>query len=170
VESAVQWAAHGVDAVSAVHGVSLLFSGDQPHRYVDAANHQDALFRFHLAGRVRSEPAVAGIDLTRLQRATKCAQHSTGGCRDHIVDGRGMRFGEARRIDLVVLCDGPVHAERHRPWLAGQVSNPQRSLPAFDADSGGVRDWWHRLSYFADSGPWTSPRRPCTHHDTSGGK
>src|SRR5205807_1465052 len=86
------------------------------------------------------------------QRAPKGAEHSTGGRRDHIVDGRRMRFGEARRIDLVVLCDGPVHAERHRLWLAGQVGNPQRSLPALDADAGGVRDCWHCLSYVADSG------------------
>ena len=103
------------------------------HGHVNPTNDEDAVLGFHLAGDVRREPSAARIDVTRLQRASKGAEHSTGRGRDHVVDRGGVRFGEARRIDLVVLRDRAVHAERHGLRFARQVGDPQRSLEALDA-------------------------------------
>src|ERR1700730_2987240 len=57
---------------------------------------------------------VARIDLTRIQRASEGAEHSTGGRGDQVVDRGGMRLRKFCRIDFVVLGNGPVDAKDHR--------------------------------------------------------
>ena len=54
---------------------------------VDAADHQDSFLGFNLPGYVSRQSSVAGINLARFQRASKCAQHSTGGGRNDVVQG-----------------------------------------------------------------------------------
>jgi len=34
-----------------------------------------------------------------------------GGCRNHVIQRGGERLCDTRRIDLIVLGDGPVHTE-----------------------------------------------------------
>src|ERR1700680_3849551 len=85
MKRSVERAPHGVDTVDAVHGWPGVFRRGQPHRDVNAANDEDALIGFHLAGYVCREPATARIDLTRLQRASKGSEHSTRGCGDHVI-------------------------------------------------------------------------------------
>jgi hypothetical protein len=48
----------------------------------------------------------------RLQRATKSAYHSSCGCSDDVIDGGRVRFAQCRGIDLVMLGNCPVYAER----------------------------------------------------------
>jgi hypothetical protein len=54
---------------------------------VDPADYQDSLLGFHLSRYVYRQSPIAGIDLARLQRASKSAQHSTSGCGDDIIQG-----------------------------------------------------------------------------------
>ena len=111
--------------------------------YNGRGNDEDALIGFHLAGHVRRETAVAGIDLTRLQRASKGADHSTRGRRDHVVDGRRMGFRKTRGIHFVVLRDRAVHAEHDRLRLTRETRDAQRSFHAFDVDLRRVNDASH---------------------------
>jgi hypothetical protein len=66
---------HGIDPVDPVYRLPGVLWSREAHRDVDAANDEDPLLGFHLAGHVGGEAAVAGIDLTRLQRASKGADH-----------------------------------------------------------------------------------------------
>lgn len=45
---------------------------------------------FYLAGYLCYELPVARINVTRFQRASEGANHSTGGCCDYVVDRRGV--------------------------------------------------------------------------------
>ena len=106
MECTVERTSHRVDGADAVHGGPLGVRRGQPHRDVNPSNDEHAILGFDLAGHIRGEASAARIDLTRLQRASKGPEHSTGRGRD--VDGRGVRFGQARRVDLVVLSDHAV--------------------------------------------------------------
>jgi len=87
VQRPVQRAAHGVNAVRALDRFSCRFRRLQLHSHVNAANDEYTLLCFHLSGDIRGQFPIAGIDLARFQRASKSAHHSTGGCRNHIVNG-----------------------------------------------------------------------------------
>ena len=83
------------------------------------------VLRLDLADDVGRELAAVGIDLTRLQRASERAQHSTGGRRDHVIDRRRVRLSERRRVDLVVLGNGAVRAETDGLRFAWKRRGPQ---------------------------------------------
>jgi hypothetical protein len=53
---------------------------------MDPADDQNTFFGLDITGHFRSQLAVAGIDLTRFQRAPKSTHHSTSGGSDDIVD------------------------------------------------------------------------------------
>ena len=57
---------------------------------VNAPYHQHAVLGFNLAANLGDQPAVAGVDLTRLQRASEGAEQSATGGGNQIVDGRGV--------------------------------------------------------------------------------
>ena len=111
MQCAIEWAAHGVEAVHAFYGSAVLFSRRQPHGHVDAAYDEHTFLRLYLAGHFPNELPVARIDVTRLQRASEGAEHSTSSRSNHVVDRRGVRLLEFRGIDFVVLGYGPVDAE-----------------------------------------------------------
>ena len=73
MECTVEGTAHGVHAVDAVDGWPRVFQRGKPHRHVNAPYDEDALLGFYLARHVRHKAAPAGIDPTRLQRASKGA-------------------------------------------------------------------------------------------------
>jgi len=87
VQRPVQRAAHGVKAVRPLDCLPRRFRRFQSHGHVNAANDEYAILSFHLPGYIRGQFSVAGIDLARFQRASKSAHHSTGGRRNHIVNG-----------------------------------------------------------------------------------
>jgi hypothetical protein len=104
---------------------------------MDPSDDQNTFFGLDLTGYFRGQLAVAGIDLTRFQRASKSAHHSTSGGSDDIVNGGSVRFLQFGWVDFVVLRYGPVHAENHRLRFARKMSNAKRSSTAFN---GGFRD------------------------------
>ena len=57
--------------MDAVHRWPRIRRRSQPHRDVNAPNDEHAVICFHLARNVGRESPAAGIDLTRLQRASK---------------------------------------------------------------------------------------------------
>ena len=57
---------------------------------VDAAYHEHTVLGFNFAADLCDQPAVAGVDLTRLQRASEGAEQSATGGGDQVVDGRGV--------------------------------------------------------------------------------
>jgi len=61
---------------------------------MNPANHQHAVFGFDFSRHIGTELAAARVDLARLQRATKGAEQSTGGCGDDVVERGRVRFGE----------------------------------------------------------------------------
>jgi len=87
VQRPVQRATHGVNPVCTLDRGPCRFRRFEAHRHVNAANDEYTLLRFHLPGHLRGQFSVACIDLARFQRASKSAHHSTGGRRNHIVNG-----------------------------------------------------------------------------------
>jgi hypothetical protein len=73
-------------------------------------------------------------DPARLQRAAKGARQSTGGCRNEIVDRRGVGFVN-RRIYAVVL--GNFRVDSKQNWLRRrrQVCPAQRALDALNTNT-----------------------------------
>src|ERR1700722_17892721 len=78
VQRAIERAMHGVEAVEALDGVANTFGRDQAHDDVNAPYDQDVLLGFHFAGNFADELPITGVNLTRLQRASEGAEHSTG--------------------------------------------------------------------------------------------
>jgi hypothetical protein len=104
---------------------------------VDAPDHQDLAVALHLSPGFRHQPAVAGRNFARLQRASERAGQSASGRRDDIVEGGGMRLVHGG-VDPVVLGDLGVHSEEDRGGNVGQIGTAQGPLDAFDFDAGGV--------------------------------
>ena len=124
MQRAIERASHGVKAVHAFHGFKGLFWRHEPHSQVDAPYYEHTFLCFHLASHFPYELPAARIDVTRIQRASEGAEHSTGGRGDQVVDRGGMRLGKFCWIDFVVLGDGPVDAEDDRLRFTGQVGDP----------------------------------------------
>ena len=114
MQGSIQRAAHGVNPVHSLHGFKRLFRRHQPHRHVDASEDEHAILGFHFSGHFPHELPVARINVTRIQRASESAEHSTGGRGDHVVNRRGVRLRKFGWIDLVMLRNGPVDAKNHR--------------------------------------------------------
>jgi hypothetical protein len=132
VQRPVQGAVHGVHAVRTLDYLSRRFRHRYAHRYVNSADDQYTLLHFNFSGYIRGQLSIAGIDMARFQRTSEGTHHSTCGCGDHIVNGRGVRLFQLCWVNFVVLRNGPVDAEGHWLWLAGQVRNSEGSLLSFD--------------------------------------
>jgi len=98
---------------------------------VNAADNQRSAFVFHFAASVSLDLPVIDFDFARCQRAGKCAQQSTRGRSDDIVQSRCVRFLEILRVHPVVFGHRPVSAEINRIRLARQVSYPKRAGNSF---------------------------------------
>jgi hypothetical protein len=119
MQCAIQRTAHSVETVHALHGFKGLFWRHQPHSQVDATYYEHAFFCFHLASHFSHELPVARINVTRIQRASEGAQHSTGSRGDHVVDRGGVRLRQFGWVDLVMLGNGPVDAKDYRLRFTG---------------------------------------------------
>lgn len=104
LKRARDWAATRVHLVNPLNGFPLLRRRFQPVVDVDAPDHQHVFFEFDFSGGLRNELIVAGIDLTRLQRASEGSRESTGGRSHDVVQRRSMRRILVRR-NLVVFGD-----------------------------------------------------------------
>lgn len=109
---------------------------------VDAFEDQHLVLDLDLAAHLGGQPALAGIDVARLQRTCQGAGESAACGGDQVIDRRGVRRRDLW-ADAVVLGDGAVHAERHGARLGGQISKSQRPDLSFDSDLGDVGDVGH---------------------------
>ena len=80
MQRSIQRAAHGINGVHALDLLSCFFLGCQTHRDVNPADDEHAILFFYLAGHIGGELSIAGINLTRFQRASKGAHHSASRC------------------------------------------------------------------------------------------
>lgn len=127
----------------------------QPVLNVDALDHQDAVIRLDLTGRLACESAFACGDLTRLQRASERSGQSAGRRRDHVVERR-RSLGVAAPCDAVVVGHGVVHPELDRLVARGQPGSPERPANPLDADARRVCDLAHAPESIAlRSAPYT---------------
>src|ERR1700730_10058397 len=110
---------------------------------MNAADDEHAFFRFHLPCHLSQELAVTSIDVTRFQRASKSAQHSTGSRGNHIVQSGCVRLHDLGRIDFVVLGNRTVDAETDRLRLTRQSGDAQRTSLSLNSYFGNVHDLRH---------------------------
>jgi hypothetical protein len=108
---------------------------------MDAPYNQNAFLRFDFARYFAHELPVARINVARFQRASKCAEHSTGGGGNHVVDRRSVRVRQLSGIDFVVLGDCTVDAEDHRLRLTGQIGDSNGTDLSLDTSLRNVRDF-----------------------------
>ena len=87
-------------------------------------------FSFRPANEVAAQAAFLGINLARIQPATKGAEHSTAKSCNDVVNSRRVRLGQTALVDAAVLRKDTVHAEHHRLRIARQVRPPQPGLEA----------------------------------------
>src|SRR5689334_8662948 len=80
-------------AMYAFDGLAHIFRSSKLHLDMDPANDQHAVFSFDLSANVSSQPATAGIDFARLQRAPEGSEHSPAGRSDNVVQGCRVRLG-----------------------------------------------------------------------------
>jgi len=127
-------AAAGVKAVRALGGLSLVLrAAGQLISNANAFDHQHLVLDFHVAFSLAHEPAVAGVDPARLQRATQGAGQSTGsGCHD-IIERRGVVGVEPGR-GSVVLAHLVVGSENDGFGLHRHIGPADRASIANDPD------------------------------------
>src|SRR6266566_7706048 len=112
----------------ALHCILDLFPRHQAHRYMNPADHQHALLRFHLSSHIRGQFAVARIDLARFQRTSESAHHSTSGCGNDIVE----QYGE---VPAGVRYVTSKH-KRHHSWIPlSKTQSPYEAVEASQIES-----------------------------------
>src|SRR6266853_5803497 len=85
-------AVHRIDCMHTLHLLLCPFWRYQAQGNMNPADYQDAFLLLHLSGHICRELPIAGIDLTRFQRASEGAHHSSSCRRDDVVDGGSMGF------------------------------------------------------------------------------
>lgn len=91
-EAQIDGAFGGKELVYSKSCLAVRFFRFQSKRDVNAPNHQNTIFQFDFTNGFRFQSVVRCGDLTRLQRASKCAGESTGCRRDDVIQSRGMVF------------------------------------------------------------------------------
>ena len=114
----------------------------QAQDYVNAPDDQHSILGLHFTRRIRRQPPRRGINLTRLQRASKGPGESTRRCRDDVVQRGGMRFEDIGG-HFVVLRHRTVYSEENGGLLRWQPGAPKRSLYALDPHTRHVRYIFH---------------------------
>src|SRR5205814_8333543 len=99
--------------------------------------HQDLVLHDHVALSFGAQPSVTSVDPARLQRATQRAGESTGGSRDHVVEGGGV-VGVLSGCGAVMLADLVVGTEHDGVGLDRQKGLPDRSPLTNDPHMRGV--------------------------------
>jgi hypothetical protein len=130
-------------------GAALFFGGSDPMANVNSANDEHVVFRgFYFTADFRGQASIAGINFTHFQRASECADQSTRGRGNNVIESGGMRLAEFAGIDPVVGSDRSVDAECHRVAFAGQIRQPERTTYAFDPNVGNV-SWFSHVILLA---------------------
>src|SRR5258708_3071579 len=143
VQCAIERAVHRVNAVHPLHRLLYLLWRYKTHPHVNPADDQHTFLRFDLSGHIRGQLSIAGIDLARFQRTSEGTHHSTSGCGNHVVNGRGVRLFQLCWVNFVVLSNGSLDPESPSLLLSGQVGDAERSLLSFDARLRDINDITH---------------------------
>ena len=114
----------------------------QAQDYVNAPDDQHSILGLHFTRRIRRQLPRRGINLTRLQRASKGPGESARRCRDDVVQRGGMGFEDIGR-HFVVLRHRAMYSEENGGRLRGQPGAPKRSLYALDPHTRHVRYIFH---------------------------
>ena len=101
---------HRVDLVDALYNRPRFFRRDQAHLDMDPPDDQHPVLSLNLTGNLSRQPPVAGIDLARFQRTSKSSHHSTGGCRNDVINRRSVRLFQFLRINFVMFGNCPMDA------------------------------------------------------------
>ena len=120
----------------------VLGSRPQAQDYVNAPDDQHSILGLHFTRRIRRQLPRRGINLTRLQRASKGPGESARRCRDDVVQCGGMGFENIGR-HFVVLRHRAMYSEENGGLLRRQPGAPKRSFYALDPHTGHVRHIVH---------------------------
>ena len=113
---------------------------------VNSANDEHFVFRgFYFTADLGGQASIAGINFAHFQCASKCADQSTRGRGNNVIESGGMRLAEFGGIHAVVGSDRSVDAECHRVTFAGQIRQPERATYAFDPNVGNVGGFSHAI-------------------------
>jgi hypothetical protein len=130
-----------VHGVHPLHRLAVRVRCPQRVRHMNATQNEHTLLELHLAHRVGRQPAVACIDLARLQRAPEGSGQSATGSRHDVVDGRRVRLGDSGQA--VMGGDRAVRAERDRLGFRRQIRETQWADAALDAHVRPIGDVSH---------------------------
>ena len=140
----------------ALRGFPVFVGGFQPQPDVNAPDDEHAFVFLDFPNCVAGQQAVAGRDLTRLQRAPEGANQSAGRGRNDVVE-RGGSLLEVRCVALeVVLGDRAMNAELNGFCFAWKIRAAQRPFHTFDTNLGSVHDIGHNPAIVRCTGTETN--------------
>ena len=111
-EAQIDGAFGGKELVYSKSCLAVSFFRFQSKSDVDAPNYQNTIFQFDFTNGFRFQSVVRCRDLTRLQRASKCAGESTGCRRYDVIQRRGVVF-ECSLRQSVMSGHRTVRSEDH---------------------------------------------------------
>jgi hypothetical protein len=109
------------NTVDAFHSFAHTFRRSKVERDVNSPDHEHTIFIFDLAADVGREPAIARVDLARLQRAPEGSNHSATCGGNDVIDRCRVRFTYFVWVNSVVLRDCAMYAERNGFLLTRQI-------------------------------------------------
>ena len=119
--------------MDSIRRLSTRFLRVQCESHVNSFDDEHGILKLDLADCLRGQPLVRGVNLTRLQRASKCSRQSPS-CRcDDVIQRGGVRLQDVR-WNSVMFSYGAVDAEDYGLRFGRQGGSPDRSFHAFDAN------------------------------------
>jgi hypothetical protein len=114
--------------VHALRYAAAIVSQLEPVPDMNPFNHEHTIFSLlHLAAHFPNQATILGINLARLQRASKCAYESTRNCGNQIIDRGSMSPAGAIRVDAIMGGNGPVDTKHYRLRLAWDIGVTDRA-------------------------------------------
>jgi hypothetical protein len=141
--------------VDTFHDFSISSIRIEKEMNVDFADDQNTLVGFYLACHIGAEPAIAGVDFARFQRAPEGSNHSTAQGGYNVIKRRRVRFGQFRGIHAIMPGDGSMDTEDNWLRLARQPRYSQRPGPPFNLNFGYINRVGHCLSLHSVVSPCT---------------
>jgi hypothetical protein len=100
--------------MNAFHRRKIFFVSDEIIDHVNAANDEDVIFSLNLTSNLSRQALVAGIYLTRLQRASEGADESTTSRGHNIINRGRMRLVHLFGRDSIMFGNCAVNTKMHR--------------------------------------------------------
>src|ERR1700745_2634233 len=84
-----------INGVYPFDGAALFLGGSDPMANLNSANDEHVVFRgFYFAADFGGQASIAGINFAHFRCASKCADQSTRGRGDNVIESGGMRLAE----------------------------------------------------------------------------